>query len=161
MPRLLAYLTKRFLAMKLSNKIFFAEVEELLKAGEQVTILVRGNSMRPLLRDGRDKVVLRRCTDADIKKGAVMLFHYRGTHIMHRVVKIEGDVVIFEGDGNYKMQEVALRKDIVAVVEAVVRPSGRRIECRGRRWRMMSNLWLSQTRFERRVILAIIRRLNM
>ena len=117
--------------------------------------------MRPLLRDGRDKVVLRRCTDADIKKGAVMLFHYRGTHIMHRVVKIEGDVVIFEGDGNYKMQEVALRKDIVAVVEAVVRPSGRRIECRGRRWRMMSNLWLSQTRFERRVILAIIRRLNM
>ena len=40
MPRLLAYLTKRFLAMKLSNKIFFAEVEELLKAGEQVTILV-------------------------------------------------------------------------------------------------------------------------
>ena len=161
MPRLLAYLTKRFLAMKLSNKIFFVEVEELLKAGEQVTILVRGNSMRPLLRDGRDKVVLRRCTDADIKKGAVMLFRYRGTHIMHRVVKIEGDVVIFEGDGNYKMQEVALRKDIVAVVEAVVRPSGRRIECRGRRWRMMSNLWLSQTRFERRVILAIIRRLNM
>ena len=147
--------------MKLSNKIFFAEVEEFLKAGEQVTILVRGNSMRPLLRDGRDKVVLRRCTDADIKKGAVMLFRYRGTHIMHRVVKIEGDVVIFEGDGNYKMQEVALRKDIVAVVEAVVRPSGRRIECRGRRWRILSNLWLSQTRFERRVILAIIRRLNM
>ena len=161
MPRRHNYHIKLFLAMKLSNKIFFAEVEELLKAGEQVTILVRGNSMRPLLRDGRDKVVLRRCTDTDIRKGAVMLFRYRGAHIMHRVVKIEGDVVIFEGDGNFKMQEIAMRRDIVAVVEAVVRPSGRRIECRGRHWRLMSHLWLLQTSFERRVILAIMRRLNM
>ena len=161
MPRRLTYLTKQFLAMKLSNKIFFAEVEELIAAGERVTILVRGNSMRPLLRDGRDKVVLRRCTDDDIRKGAVMLFRHRDAHIMHRVVKIEGDVVIFAGDGNYKMQEIAMRKDIVAVVEAVVRPSGKRIECRGRRWRMMSHLWLSQTSLERRVILAIMRRLNM
>ncbi len=147
--------------MRLSNKIFFAEVEELIAAGEQVTILVRGNSMRPLLRDGRDKVVLRRCTDADIRKGAVILFRHRGAHIMHRVVRVEGDVVIFAGDGNYKMQEVAMRKDIVAVVDAVVRPSGRRIECRGRRWRILSHLWLSLSSFERRVILAIMRRLNM
>ena len=153
--------TKRFLAMRLSNKIFFAEVEELIAAEELVTIMVRGNSMRPLLRDGRDKVVLRRCTDADIKKGAVMLFRYQGTHVMHRVVKIEGDVVIFAGDGNYKMQEIALRKDIVAVVEVVVRPSGKRIECRGHRWRIMSYLWLSQTSLERRAILSIMRRLNM
>ena len=147
--------------MRLSNKIFFAEVEELIASGEQVTILVRGNSMRPLLRDGRDKVVLRRCTDADIRKGAVILFRHRGAHIMHRVVRVEGDVVIFAGDGNYKMQEVAMRKDVVAVVEAVVRPSGRRIECRGSRWRILSYLWLSLSSFERRVILAIMRRLNM
>ena len=147
--------------MRLKNDIFFAEVEQLLAEGRQVTILVRGNSMRPLLRDGRDKVVLRKANDEDIKKGAVMLFRYRGSHVMHRVRKIEGDVVIFEGDGNYKLQEVVTRKDIVAVVEAVVRPSGRRIECSSRRWRFLSFMWLSQARIERRVILGIMRRLKL
>ena len=147
--------------MRLKNDIFFAEVEELLDEGRQVTILVRGNSMRPLLRDGRDKVILRRANDEDIRKGAVMLFRYRGSHVMHRVTRIEGDVVIFEGDGNYKMQEIALRKDIIAVMEAVVRPSGRRIECSSRRWRILSFMWLSQARIERRVILGIMRRLNL
>jgi signal peptidase I len=147
--------------MRLKNDIFFAEVEELLAEGRQVTILVRGNSMRPLLRDGRDKVILRRANDEDIRKGAVMLFRHRGSHVMHRVTKIEGDVVIFEGDGNYKMQEIALRKDIIAVMEAVVRPSGRRIECSSSRWRILSFMWLSQARIERRVILGIMRRLNL
>ena len=147
--------------MKLSNDIFFAEVEGLLAEGRQVTITVRGNSMRPLLRDGRDKVVMRKAKDEDIRKGAIMLFRYRGSHVMHRVRKIEGDVVIFEGDGNYKLQEVVTRKDIVAVVEAVVRPSGRRIECSSRRWRFLSFMWLSQMRIERRVILGIMRRLKL
>ena len=147
--------------MRLNNNIFFAEVEELLAEGKQVTILVRGNSMRPLLRDGRDKVVLRKANDEDIKKGAVMLFCYRGSHVMHRVTKIEGDVVVFEGDGNYKLQEVATRKDIVAIVEAIVRPSGRLIECSSRRWRFLSFMWLSQARLERRVILGIMRRLKL
>ena len=147
--------------MRLSNDIFFAEVEELLAEGKQVTIFVRGNSMRPLLRDGRDKVVLRKANDEDIRKGAVMLFLYRGSHVMHRVIRIEGDVVIFEGDGNYKLQEVVTRKDIIAVMEAVVRPSGKRIECSSRRWRFLSFMWLSQMRIERRVILGIMRRLKL
>ena len=147
--------------MRLKNDIFFAEVEELLAEGRQVVILARGNSMRPLLRDGRDKIVLRRANDEDIRKGAVMLFRHRGSHVMHRVTRIEGDVVIFEGDGNYKMQEVVTRKDIVAVMEAVVRPSGRRIECSSRRWRVLSFMWLSQMRIERRVILGIMRRLKL
>ena len=147
--------------MRLKNDIFFAEVEQLLAEGRQVVILARGNSMRPLLRDGRDKIVLRRANDEDIRKGAVMLFRHRGSHVMHRVTRIEGDVVIFEGDGNYKLQEVVTRKDIVAVVEAVVRPSGRRIECSSRRWRFLSFMWLSQMRIERRVILGIMRRLKL
>ena len=147
--------------MRLDNKIFFAEVEELLAEGRQVTILVRGNSMRPLLRDGRDKVILRKANDEDIKIGAVLLFRYRGSHVMHRVTRIEGDVITFEGDGNYKLQEVASRKDIIAVMETVVRPSGRRIECSSRRWRVLSFVWLSQARFVRRVILGIMRRLKL
>ncbi len=147
--------------MIIKNNIFFAEVEQLLSEGQDVTIMVKGNSMRPLLRDGRDRVVMRRHRDEDIRKGAVMLFRYRGSYVMHRVVKIEGDVVIFEGDGNYRLQEVVMRKDIVAVVTAVILPSGKSLSCDGRRWRMASWWWLSKSRIERRVILGIMRRLKL
>ena len=147
--------------MIIKNNIFFTEVEQLLSEGQEVTILVKGNSMRPLLRNERERVILRKHRDEDIRKGAVMLFRYRGSYVMHRVVKIEGDVVIFEGDGNYKLQEVATRKDIVAVVVAIVSPSGKSIGCDSRRWRLASWWWLSKTRFERRVILGIMRRLKL
>ena len=147
--------------MLIKNNIFFAEVEQLLSEGQNVTILVKGNSMRPLLRNGRDRVVLRAHRDEDIRKGAVMLFRYRGSYVMHRVVMVVGDVVIFEGDGNYKLQEVVTRKDIVAVVVAVVLPSGKSISCDSRRWRIASWWWLSKTRFERRIILAVMRRLKL
>ena len=147
--------------MIIKNNIFFTEVEQLLSEGQEVTILVKGNSMRPLLRNERDRVILRKHRDEDIRKGAVMLFRYRGSYVMHRVVKIEDDVVIFEGDGNYKLQEIATRKDIVAVVVAIVLPSGKSIGCDSRRWRLASWWWLSKTRFERRVILGIMRRLKL
>lgn len=45
---------------EVANDIFFAEVERLLARGESVTMLVRGDSMRPLLRDRIDRVTIRR-----------------------------------------------------------------------------------------------------
>ena len=145
--------------MKLSNEIFFAQVESLLSTGEEVEILVKGHSMTPLMLNGKDVAILRSAADADIKVGAVVLFRYRGAHILHRIEKIEGDRITFAGDGNYKIKEVATRQDIVAVMVAVKRSSGRRVECSGKSWRWQSRAWLMLPAFVRRVILGIRRRL--
>lgn len=160
MPQLPSCLIVRFIAMKINNKIFFAEVERLLTEDLTATILVRGNSMRPLLRDGRDKVVLRRSQESDIAIGEIMLFRYRGDCIMHRVVEINGDTVVFAGDGNYKTQEKVRRTDVIARVETVVRPSGRVVKCDSLRWRTMSRAWLILPRELRRIILGVMRRIN-
>lgn len=145
--------------MKLSNELFFAQVENLLSTGEEVEILVKGHSMTPLMLSGKDVAILRSATDADIKVGAVVLFRYRGAHVLHRIEKIEGDRITFAGDGNYKIKEVATRQDIVAVMVAVKRPSGRRVECSEKSWRWQSRAWLMLPAFVRRVILGIRRRL--
>ncbi len=145
--------------MKLSNELFFAQVESLLSTGEEVEILVKGHSMTPLMLSGKDVAILRSATDADIKVGAVVLFRYRGAHVLHRIEKIEGDRITFAGDGNYKIKEVATRQDIVAVMVAVKRASGRRVECSEKSWRWQSRAWLMLPAFVRRVILGIIRRL--
>ena len=139
----------------IDNGIFFREVERLLDEGDSVTIRVRGNSMRPLLRNGRDRIILKKATEEDLCKGAVMLFRYRGTYCVHRVVRIDGDTVIFAGDGNYRTEERAARGDIMAVM----RPSDRIVECASIRWRLQSAVWLALPQIVRRGILGVLRRL--
>lgn len=162
-------LTKRFSgrgsnanAMKkrsIDNDIFFREVERLLAEGDSVTIRVRGNSMRPLLRDGRDRIILRQFTDEDVRRGAVMLFRYRGMYCIHRIKRIEGDTIVFAGDGNYRIEEQVSRCDLKAVMRAVLLPNDTIVECDSLRWRVPSKLWLILPQIARRLILGVLRRL--
>ena len=146
--------------MVVDNDTFFAEVERLLDAGESVTIKVRGVSMMPLLRDGVDSVVLRRHVDDDIKPGAVMFFCYRGRWFMHRLCRIDGDVLYFAGDGNYKQCECVCRADVKGIVTDIVSKSGKKTRCDAMSWRVKSKMWLMLPPMVRRYILAIIRRIK-
>ena len=151
---------KRFLAMQISNDIFFAEVERLLGEGGEVVITIRGNSMQPMLRDSREKVVLRRYEGDELQRGDVMLFRYRGGYVLHRVVSIEGERIVFAGDGNYKLYEQATTKDIVARMVAYVK-DGRRVECTDREWLRYSRVGLALPMQLRRVILGVKRRIKI
>ena len=147
--------------LQVDNKIFFAEVENLLAEGESVTVRVRGCSMMPHLRDGKHSVVVRRCKADDIKLGAVMFFEYRGQWIMHRLRRIEGDRLIFAGDGNYKLEEVVRRDALRGVVTDIITPSGYKFSCKSFLWRLKSGVWLMLPAIVRRYMLAIIRRLKL
>ena len=146
--------------MKINSDIFFAEVERLLTESDEVTITIRGNSMRPMLRDGRDGVVLRRYESEPIRVGDVMLFKYRSGYVLHRVIKIEDEQITFAGDGNYKIYEQAQRSEIVARMVAYVR-DGRRVECKDREWQRYSRLWMALPMIVRRVVLGVMRRLKI
>ena len=147
--------------LQVDNKIFFAEVENLLAEGESVTVRVRGCSMMPHLRDGKHSVVVRRCKAEDIKLGAVMFFEYRGQWIMHRLRRIEGEKLIFAGDGNYKLEEIVGREALRGVVTDIISPSGKKFSCESFLWRFKSGVWLMLPAIVRRYMLAIIRRLKL
>ena len=53
--------------MRLDNRIFFDEVARQLATGREVEIRMKGHSMRPLLRDGRDVAVLAPCRGAEVR----------------------------------------------------------------------------------------------
>lgn len=146
--------------MQISNDIFFAEVERLMGDGGEVTITIRGNSMQPMLRDGREKVVLRRYEGDELQRGDVMLFRYRGGYVLHRVVSIDGERIVFSGDGNYKLYEQATTKDIVARMVAYVK-DGRRVECTDKEWLRYSRVWMALPMLLRRVILGVKRRIKI
>lgn len=147
--------------LQVDNKIFFAEVENLLAEGESVTVRVRGCSMMPHLRDGKHSVVVRRCEAEDIKLGAVMFFEYRGQWIMHRLRRIEGEKLIFAGDGNYKLVEIVGRDALRGVVTDIISPSGKKFSCESFLWHFKSGAWLMLPAIVRRYMLAIIRRLKL
>lgn len=52
------------------------------------------------------------CDSSDYREGDVVLFRYHGMQIAHRVVKIEGDIVIAKGDNN-SYTEIVRKEDVV------------------------------------------------
>ena len=145
--------------LELSNELFFAEVEQLISQGESVTITIEGNSMRPWLQNSKHKVIVKPLADSILQYGDIALFRYKGKHILHRVVKIENDKITFSGDGNIGIKEQASKDDVIALVESIITPSGRVIECNSNEWKTKSKLWLALPQFARRIILGILQRL--
>ena len=145
--------------MLIRNELFFEQIDALLAEGQEATFRLRGDSMRPLLRNGRDVVVVAPCDPMTLKRGDVVLFRYRGRHILHRIVRCEGDRLLLAGDGNYRTTEACCLADVVGRLVRVQRPSGREITCASRSWRWRSRLWLCLPPLVRRVILGVARRL--
>lgn len=103
--------------------------------------------MLPLLRDVKDEVVLYPCRPEDLVKGAVVLFRYKGKHILHRIIGKDGNRYRMQGDGVRTFHEECGEEDIIGVVKCIVRPSGRRIETSSVSWRLQSLLWRKSSRF--------------
>ncbi len=125
------------------NSDLFADVEDIISVGGHIQLRVKGGSMRPFLRDGRDVAELAPVDKAALRRGMVVLFRQCDRHILHRIRHIDGDRLIIKGDGNYRITETATRGDVAACVESILR-NGKRIRYRSMRWRLLSaySLWL-------------------
>ena len=148
----------------ISNDIFFAQIEELLSEGQSVIIRVKGYSMRPFMRSDRTSVRIAPLTDSErklVSVGDIVLFRYRGHHVMHRIRRIEEDRITLAGDGNYRLWEHCSHDDIVGMVTDVVSYKGRSISCNSRLWRCASRIWVSLPQLLRRAILGVLWRVGL
>lgn len=95
-------------------------VQEHLAQGQSVRFAPRGVSMLPLLRQGKDKVVLSPVTEP-LKKYDLPLYQRdNGQFVLHRIVKA-GETFTCMGD-NQHVPEPGIRRDqIIAVVTKIVR----------------------------------------
>ncbi len=93
----------------LANRDFFDMTKTLLDEGHSVSLTVKGHSMWPFYKNGITRVILKR--DDDYRKGDVILFEKAGRYVLHRLIRIDGDVFITRGDNNPK--EESLTRDRV------------------------------------------------
>ena len=123
------------------NDVFFAWVESEIAEGHSVRIRLKGQSMFPLLRNERDEVVLYPCHEHDLHPMDVVLFRYQGRHVLHRILRREGDWLYLRGDGSYVAKEECAVSDVVGKVHEIIRPSGKVIPVDAWQWRLSSKLW--------------------
>jgi hypothetical protein len=112
-------------------------ITEYLSQGKTVRFFPRGISMRPMLRQGVDSVVLSAPPQA-LKKYDIPLYQRdNGQYVLHRVTKV-GQTYTCIGDNQY-MPEPGLRQDqMIAVVVGFyrgerfhdVKETGYRLYCR-------------------------------
>lgn len=126
---------------QIPNDWFFAWVETEIAEDRPVRFRLKGDSMFPLLRNGRDGVLLHPCTAEELAPMDVVLFRYRGKHVLHRILRREGDMLFLQGDGSFVAKETCTVSDVVGKVREIVRPSGKTISVTDWKWRLPSRLW--------------------
>ena len=95
-------------------------IREILDAGKSVRILPRGTSMLPMLRQGKDSVVLSPLPET-LKKYDLPLYQRRdGKYILHRIVAA-GDTCTCAGDNQFVLENGIGRDQMIALVTGFYR----------------------------------------
>ena len=147
--------------MIIDNDTFFADVRRLLDQGTRVTIPVKGLSMLPFIRGGKDLVVLEK-VGGNLQRDDIVLFHVGpregGRYVMHRILTMDGDVVDIQGDGVPKTHELVRRNQVIAKAVEILRGGKRRVDPYSPGQRRLVHFW-QWLRPVRRYILFIYRHL--
>ena len=104
----------------MSNKLLFEQVLDYIGLGKDVTIRIKGNSMRPFLKED-DTVILKPFKLKELKKGLIVLAQLNGQMVLHRVVKYDNAKIWLAGDNNLVARELVSCADVVATVTSVNR----------------------------------------
>lgn len=115
-------------------------IREALEAGKSVIFSPRGVSMKPMLRQGIDSVVLSPLPEK-LQKYELPLYRYPdGKYILHRIVAEKDGHYICLGDNTYTYEKV-LPEYMIAVVTAF-RRGKREIPVTAFGYRLYCRLWV-------------------
>lgn len=154
------------------NAELFSEVRRLIAEGREVTILARGSSMLPFIRDGVDKVLLAPVTGrktaggtgpasagpAAFSVGDILLCEVApGRFVLHRLIGIDGGRLILMGDGNLRGTESCTPAEVIAGAVRILHPDGTATDCTSPSELRKARIWRRLLPF-RRILLAVWRR---
>lgn len=139
-----------------------ATFEELLDRYGVLAYKTCGRSMKPMLRQNGDLVVIR-APASRLKKYDVALYKRGEAYVLHRVIGVEKDAYRIRGDNTYVVEHVP-DSDVIGVLTAF-RRNGKEITARNPGYVLYSRLWLLlyparvfYCRFVRRTVRAARRR---
>lgn len=113
--------------------------EEILRTGKLVYTNV-GDSMLPLIRQGRDLLIISK-VEGRLKKYDVPLYKRdSGQYVLHRILKVRKQDYVICGDNRYHKEYGITDKHIVGVLRGIVR-DGKEISVDSLLYRLYVHLW--------------------
>lgn len=114
--------------MLMDNNAVKSVKTALSDTGKYETI-TSGISMYPMLRNGKDIVVIK-TPDRPLKRHDVVLYIKEGTNklILHRIIGFKGDALVIRGDNTYH-REIVKRENVLGLLAAFYR-KGKYCDCR-------------------------------
>lgn len=138
------------------NKEILSEIEGLVRDGLEVVFVPKGSSMSPFINGGVDRVLISRAES--VAEGDIILaLTEQGSHVLHRVEKVNGNMLILMGDGNLIGRERCRREDVIGKAVKIIKKD-REIDCQSPSHLRKAAIWRSLLPI-RRYLLAIYRRL--
>ena len=120
------------------DTFLLTELRARLKEGMEVRVAFGGISMLPLISGGSDTIRLRPLRqEEEPVAGDVYLFVRQGHHIVHRLMRREGDIYVFRGDNCYNCERVR-RQDILARLTLVEHADGTSVSTDSPEWHAAS-----------------------
>ncbi|MBE6687755.1 MAG: hypothetical protein E7588_00590 [Ruminococcaceae bacterium] len=113
----------------------------MLAVNSEVAFTPGGNSMLPLLRNQKDKIVLRK-PEGKLRKYDVPLYkRSNGAFVLHRVVGIKSDGYVMCGD-NQTIKEYSVKDDCIIAVMSSFYRDGKHIYCDSFLYKLYSRIWV-------------------
>jgi signal peptidase I len=119
------------------------QIEFLLAQGQQVTLQVSGDSMRPTLKPRRDAVVLSALQSWPPRRGDILFFRSARSaagYSLHRVVRVRPEGVFMNGDAQGWVEGPVPRDAVLARAVALVR-KGKPMNVQAPAYRVYVALW--------------------
>ena len=127
-------------------------IREVLSSGGEFRLYPHGTSMRPLLRQGRDSVALRRLDRAPQKWDILFYQRRDGSYVLHRVKAVTPEGFVLWGDHQY-VPEYGVTEDQIIGYAARIFRDETELNCRGFWYR--GYLWLWQFKALRKPVLRL------
>lgn len=120
-----------------------SSIREILEKNGKYTGLTRGTSMRPIIHQGRDNIIVVK-PEGRLKKYDVPVYQSNtGKYIMHRIVEVHDDHYIIIGD-NLKAKEYVTDDMIVGKLVGYYRKGKRYIDCDNNKlYRLYAKIWVA------------------
>lgn len=114
--------------------------------------------MRPFLEDNRDKAILKKADPESLKVGDAVLAKVKNrVYVLHRIIKIEGEAITLQGDGNLFVEHCHIN-EVYGIALGFYRKNHPYLDkTTGLKWKAYSFIWM-KLRPLRRYLLAIHRR---
>ncbi len=116
------------------------DFREILERDGRLVYTNRGDSMLPLIREGRDLVVIEPIREPLRKYDVPLYRRDSGEYVLHRILKIRPDGYVMCGDNRWRREKGVPPRQMIGVLTAVIR-DGKTISVKDRKYRIYARIW--------------------